>query len=261
MKRLNLMNRMAGFTKLLLAAAILAQFSCSSSSGGKKFPLPANFDPDAPYTIAITGADLSTTIDNTFFPAPVGATWTYQSVTDEGTEQVDVAVLDPADPQGTKMVMGADARVIRDTVRLNGELIEDTWDWYGQDASGNVWYIGEDTAEYKNGVFVCDCGAWEWGVDSALPGYVMLANPQVGDAYRQEYLVGEAEDVAEVVALDVTVSVPAGMFTGCTKTREMSVIDRSYEEFKYYCPGVGLVLEEADDERVELITYTGLVPL
>lgn len=246
--------------RVLPLAAILVQVSCTNS-GKDEFPLPANFDPDAAYTVSITGADLATVIDNTFFPAPLGATWVYESETDEGTEHIDVAVLDPADPQGTKVVMGADARVIRDTVRLNGEVIEDTWDWYGQDADGNVWYIGEDTAEYENGAFVCNCGAWEWGVDGALPGYIMLADPQVGDAYRQEYYVGEAEDVAEVVELDVTVNVAAGMFTGCVKTREVSVIDRSYEEFKYYCPGIGVTLEEAGDERVELITYGGLTPL
>jgi hypothetical protein len=250
-----------GFPGILLAAAIAAQFSCSSSNSKDKFPLPENFDPDAAYTVTITGADLSTTIDNAFFPAPPGATWTYEAMTDEGTEHTDVAVLGPADPNGSKMVMGADARVIRDTVSLNGELIEDTYDWYGQDADGNVWYIGEDTAEYENGMVVSTAGAWEWGVDGALPGYIMLADPQVGDAYRQEYLEGEAEDVAEIVELNATVSVAAGMFTGCVKTREVSVIDRSYEEFKYYCPGIGLVLEEDDDVRVELISYTGLTPL
>lgn len=245
---------------LLLAAAILAQAACSSSNTGK-FPLPVNFDPDAPYSVMITGADLSPVIDNSFFPAPEGATWMYQAETDEGTEQIDVTVLGPMDAGGTKAVMGANARVIRDTVRLNGAVIEDTWDWYGQDIEGNVWYLGEDTSEYENGTFVCHCGAWEWGVDGALPGFIMLADPQVGDAYRQEYLEGEAEDVAEVVQLDVTVTVAAGMFTGCIKTREVSVIDRSYEEFKTYCPGIGVVLEEADDERVELIAYSGLTPL
>ncbi len=55
----------------------------------------------------------------------------------------------------------------------------------------------------------------------------MLADPQVGDAYCQEYLAGDAEDLAEIVELDVTVSVAAGEFTGCVKTREVSVIDRS----------------------------------
>ena len=263
--------RAHGCLKALLAIAIAAQCSCGGSGGGsntdassgngKVFDLPANFDPNAPYTISITGADLATLVDNTYFPAPQGATWVYESVTDDGTEHIDVAVLDPGDPKGSRNVMGAAATVVRDTVRLNGEVIEDTWDYYAQDADGNVWYLGEDTTEFKNGVVVGHAGAWEWGVDNALPGTIMLATPLVGDAYRQEYLVGQAEDVAEVVALNVSVSVAAGMFTACVKTREVSVIDRSYEEFKYYCPGIGIVLEEEGDERVELISYTGLTPM
>jgi hypothetical protein len=235
------------------------QSSCGGSGDDDDeiFDLPANFDPDEPYTVSIIGTDLATEITNSLFPAPVGATWSYRAETDEGTETIEVIVLDPnTDVEGVKDVNGTTARVIRDTVSLNGEVIEDTWDWYGQDTDGNVWYIGEDTAEFEDGMFVCNCGAWEWGVDDALPGFIMLDDPQVGDAYRQEYLVGEAEDLAEVVELNVTVTVAAGMFTGCMKTREVSVIDRSYEEFKYYCPGVGVVLEEEEDERVELITYS-----
>ena len=34
---------------------------------------------------------------------------------------------------------------------LDGEIIEDTFDWYAQDADGTVWYLGEDTAEFENG--------------------------------------------------------------------------------------------------------------
>lgn len=254
-------TRLGRYLKVLLALAIAVQASCNSSNGGKKFPLPENFDAKAPYTVSITGADLSQTIDNTFFPAPPGASWSYQGDTEDGTEVINVMVLTAADMNGSKTVMGFDARVIRDTVYLDGELAEDTWDWFGQDADGNVWYIGEDTAEYENGMIVCNCGAWEWGVDGALPGYQMLADPQVGDAYRQEYLEGEAEDVAEIVAVNVTETVAAGMFMGCIRTREVSVIDRSYEEFKTYCPGIGLILEEADDERIELVSYAGLTPL
>lgn len=251
--------------EILLAVTVAAQCSCGGSGGGsnngKKFDLPANFDPKAPYTVSIAGADLSPTIDNVYFPAPLGASWVYEAVTADGTEHTDVAVLDPGDPAGTRNVMGADARVIRDTVRLNGVVIEDTWDWFGQDADGDVWYLGEDTTEFENGAVVGHEGSWEWGVQNALPGFVMLADPQVGDAYRQEYLARQAEDVAEVVMLNVTVSVAAGMFTGCVKTREVSVIDRSYEEFKTYCPGIGVVLEEAGDERTELIAYSGLTPI
>jgi hypothetical protein len=247
--------------KGVLALAIISQAACNGPEGEMVFPLPENFDATTPYTVSISGTDLSQTVDNPFFPAPPGASWAYEGITEDGAEHIDVTVLSAADMNGSKTVMGLDARVIRDTVFLDGELAEDTWDWYGQDSAGNVWYIGEDTAEYENGMVVCNCGAWEWGLDGALPGFQMLANPLVGDAYRQEYYENEAEDIAEVIETNVTVTVTAGMFIGCIKTREMSVIDRSYEEFKTYCPGIGLVLEEADDERIELIYYSGLVPL
>lgn len=241
-------------TVLAASTAIALQVSCGGADK-KIYDLPANFNPDAAYIVEISGKDLNQEITNTYFPAPVGATWTYEAKTDEGTERTEVEVL-----ATSKAVWDATATVVRDTVYLNDEVIEDTWDWYGQDADGNVWYLGEDTNEYDNGVVVSTAGAWQSGVDNALPGYIMLAAPQVGDAYRQEYRKGKAEDVAEVVALNVTVTIGLGTFNDCVKTREVSVIDRSYEEFKYACPGIGVILEEAEDERVELIAYTGLNP-
>jgi hypothetical protein len=74
-------------------------------------------------------------------------------------------------------------------------MIEDTFDWYAQDRFGNVWYIGEDTAEYDNGKVSSTRGSWEAGVGGAQPGVVMLAQPTVGERYQQEFLRGEAEDV------------------------------------------------------------------
>lgn len=240
------------FLAVVLAAALPA---CGSSADAEKelVPLPAGFDPSAKYEPAITGADLSPTITHPLFPAPAGARWVYEGVTDEGKERIEISV--EAEP---KEVWGAQATVIRDTVYRDGEMIEDTWDWFAQDGDGNVWYLGEETYEYRNGEKVCDCGAWESGKEGALPGIIMLAEPKVGDAYRQEYLAGEAEDVGEVVALGASVTVPAGSFEGCLRTRDLSVVDRTAEEFKTYCPGIGVVLEEDGDERVELVEYDGL---
>lgn len=214
---------------------------------------PAPWDPDADYEPGITAAALSTEVDNPLMPSTPGLKWVYEGQTDEGMEHTEVEVL----PE-SREVWGVEARVVRDTVYRDGELIEDTWDWYAQDADGNVWYLGEDTYEYENGEKVCDCGAWESGVDGALPGIVMLADPKVGDAYRQEYYPGDAEDLAEVVEADVSVSVAAGDFEGCVRTRETTVLERDVEEFKVACPGVGVVLEEApaDDERTELTSFT-----
>jgi hypothetical protein len=232
---------------------ILCLLAFAAACGGATESLPAPFDPDRDYDPDVDASDLSAEITNPLMPFPVGATWSYSAETEDGTETIDIVVL--AENQD---VWGVSARVVRDTVFVAGEMVEDTFDWYGQDSRGHVWYLGEDTTEYENGVPICNCGAWESGVDGALPGIVMLADPQLGDEYRQEYYEGEAEDYAEVVELDVTVEVPAGSFDGCIKTRDRSAIEPGLDEYKYYCPGVGNVLVEEGDVRVELIEYSGL---
>ena len=190
-------------------------------------------------------------IDNPYFTLIPGTTFTYESETEEGTEEDIVVVTDE-----TKEILGVTARVVHDTVYLDGELIEDTFDWFAQDKEGNVWYMGEDTKEYENGEVVSTEGSWEAGVDGAEAGIVMLANPQVGDTYRQEWYPGHAEDAAEVVSLREEVTVPFGTFTNCLQTREFSTLDPELNEYKYYCTAVGAVTLEVvidSGEKVELI--------
>lgn len=219
-------------------------------SGGRGV---APFDPGTPFAPLVQPANLSPAVDNPLFPAPVGARWVLEADTPDGRERIEIVV----EAEG-RTVWGAQARVVRDTVTIDGQLAEDTWDWYAQDAAGNVWYLGEDTREYENGVVTCNCGAWEAGVNGALPGVVMLGDPTIGDVYRQEFLAGEAEDVAEVISVTESVTVAAGTFEGCLKTRDRSAIDPELDEYKYYCPGVGNVLVEEGDVRVELVEYSGL---
>ena len=190
-------------------------------------------------------------IDNPYTTLTPGTTFTYESVTEEGTEEDIVVVTNE-----TKEILGVTATVVRDTVTLDGELIEDTFDWFAQDKEGNVWYLGEDTKEYENGEVVSTEGSWEAGVDGAEAGIVMLADPQVGDTYRQEWYPGHAEDAAEVVSLSEEVTVPYGTFTNCLQTREFSTLDPELNEYKYYCTAVGAVTLEVvidSGERVELI--------
>jgi hypothetical protein len=114
------------------------------------------------------------------------------------------------------------ATVVWDREWLNDALIEETYDWYAQDKEGNVWYLGEDSKEYENGKAANSKGSWEAGVDGAKPGIIMKGDPKIGDSYRQEYLKGKAEDMADVVALSESVAVPFGTFTDCLKTRDWS---------------------------------------
>jgi hypothetical protein len=193
-------------------------------------------------------------IDNPYLPYPAGASWSYEGIEDGETENVKVTVT----PQ-RKEIMGISATVVRDTVTDgDGQVVEDTYDWLAQDRDGNVWYLGEDSTEYENGKAVSKGGSWEAGVDGALPGIVMQANPDVGQAYRQEYYVGEAEDLAEVRSLDESESVPFGDFDHLLVIKEWNPLEPDVVEEKYYAQGVGVVLEvkvEGGDGRSELIEY------
>ncbi|MGH7534633.1 MAG: hypothetical protein ACREMG_03505 [Gemmatimonadales bacterium] len=224
------------------AAAVMAAPGCSSSPSGP------NYDPQIP-------ASWAGVVTNPFFPLVPGTTYTYESQTSEGLETNTVEVL-----QATKMVNGVAATEVHDQVYLDGELKEDTYDWYAQDSeTADVWYLGEDTKELENGQVVSTAGSWEWGVNGALPGIVMWSDPtaHVGEAYRQEFAEGEAEDWAKVVALDQSVDVPHGSFTGCLETEDWNDLDSGPHEHKFYCPQIGTTLEVGGGgERTELVDVT-----
>ena len=190
-------------------------------------------------------------IDNPYMPLTPGSRWVYES--DDGTERNEVVVLEE-----TRDVMGITATVVHDTAYEDGEIVEDTFDWFAQDAEGNVWYLGEDTHEYEDGKPVNSAGAWEAGIDGAKPGIVMLANPQVGASYRQEYYEGEAEDMGKVLRLGASGDVPAGAYDAVLVTEDWTPLEPEVVEQKYYAPGVGLIAEEkvaGGEGRVELVEY------
>ena len=176
-------------------------------------------------------------IDNPYWPLARGSHWVYSEDDGEGNvNRVEVTVLD-----GAKEILGIQATVVHDVVSLDGEILEDTLDWYAQDTFGNVWYMGEDTKELENGKVTSTEGSWEAGVDGAQAGVIMPADPQVGMAYRQEWYTGHAEDTAEVLSLDGSVTVPAGTYTNLLQTREHTALEPDVVEEKLYAKGVGEV--------------------
>ena len=149
--------------------------TASSSLAGSNLPQgsePVKLDP----------ADFTTKIDNPYWPMSPGSKWVYSETDTQGThEKVVVQVTNR-----TKTIAnGIEARVIHDTASENGKPVEITDDWYAQDSAGNVWYLGEATAEYKNGKVASTAGSFEAGVDGAQAGIAMPANPEPGMAYRQ----------------------------------------------------------------------------
>ncbi len=203
------------------------------------------------YRPEIDPNDFITVVDNNYFPLKTGTVLIYEGDTGQGPERVEVSVT-----SDTKEILGVDCTVVRDTVTVGGELAEDTFDWYAQDKEGNVWYFGEDSKEYEDGKVVSTKGSWEAGVDGAQPGIIMKAEPVVGEKYRQEYDKGNAEDMAEVVSLTESVTVRTGSYDKCLKTREWTPLDPGAEEYKYYAPGIGQLLEtpvEDESQRIELV--------
>jgi hypothetical protein len=219
------------FLRWMTAMALTALALACSGSGGSTDP--GTYDPDIPTQWAAA-------VTNPLFPLAPGTVWHYRAVTGDGVETTRTEVL-----PDTKVISGVTATIVHDQVFLDGELAEDTFDWYAQDKEGNVWYLGEDSKEIENGQVVSTEGSWEWGIDGALPGVIMWADPSahMNEEYRQEYLKGVAEDLAKLVTLDESVEVPSGSYTGCLKTQERSALESSSTEFKYYCDGLGTVLE------------------
>jgi hypothetical protein len=206
------------------------------------------------YAPEVDPASFVDVIDNPYFPMLVGSEWIYEGESDGEAERVEIIVTDEP-----KTVMGIAATVVRDSVYVEDELVEDTYDWFAQDQEGNVWYLGEDSTEYENGEAVSTEGSWEAGVDGALPGIVMPAEPAVGDAFRQEFYVGEAEDMFEIIEVGGSVEVPAGSFDEVVTTSDWNPLEPEVIEEKQYAPGVGKIREEkvaGGAEVSELIEYT-----
>ena len=139
-----------------------------------------------------------------------------------------------------KEIKGIQATEIRDTVLLNGEVKEDTFDWYAQDDRGNVWYLGEDTKEYENGQVSSTAGSWLTGVKGAVPGIIMLGAPRPGDLYRQEFLRGEAEDMGAVMSLAEPAYSPFAFLSKALMTADFNVLGNLLE-YKFYLRHVGHV--------------------
>jgi len=206
----------------------------TSTEPAARAELPRGSEP-----FTLDPADFTTEIDNPYWPMRPGSRRVYRETDAEGNVQRnDVTVT-----HRTKTISGIEAVVVHDVVREEGEVTEDTFDWYAQDADGNVWYLGEDTREYEQGKLKTTEGSWEAGVDGALAGIVVPARPRPGLTYREEYYKGHAEDGAQTLTLNAHARVPYGTFDHMLETRNFSPLERDVVEEKLYARGVGVALE------------------
>ncbi|MGI8860793.1 MAG: hypothetical protein ACR2HO_11700 [Rubrobacteraceae bacterium] len=241
------------------SASGASESSSASGSGSSSAAASAGQGdlPQGSEAVKLDPAEFTTRIDNPYWPMAPGSKWVYSETDTKGTHQKVVVEV----THKTKMIAnGIEARVVRDTATENGKITEQTDDWYAQDKAGNIWYLGEVTAEYKNGKVTTRSGSFEAGVDGAQPGIALPANPEPGLSYRQEYYKGEAEDKGAVVTVgDEQVQVPFGFFDkDVLMTRDLVPTEPKAQELKFYAPNVGPVLSvhtDGDGGRAELVSY------
>jgi hypothetical protein len=207
----------------LLGVTLLAVLGPSAANGGQGF---------------------SARVTNPWFPLTPGTIYTYVGVKDGKPSREVLSVT-----HRTTTIAGAPCAVVDDRLWLAGHLEEKTLDWYSQDARGNVWYFGEQTAELDTkGRVVTTEGSWKSGVDGARPGIFMPAHPRVGQSGQQEYYKGQAEDHFRVVAF---------LGPNALLTEEWTPLEPGVLDHKLYVRGTGTALErtiKGGDELNELVS-------
>jgi hypothetical protein len=238
-------------TRLLLVIVTLVLAACGGADDEASAPyeLPQGSEP-----VELDPADFVAEIDNENWPMRPGSRWVYRETDGQGGEQRIVVTV----TERKKRILGIEATVVHDRVTEDGELVEDTHDWYAQDKWGGLWYLGEATTEYEDGKPVTTAGSWEAGVDGAQAGLIIPPDPQPGMSYRQEHYAGEAEDRGKILRLDARAKVPFGSFDDLLETEDTNLLEPDVVERKFYARGVGpiLAITITGGDREELLRFS-----
>ena len=227
--------------------AIAAVAATLALAGGSVASVRGGVPPVPPAT------DFSARVDNPWFPLKPGTTYIYRGEKD-GQPSRDVVTV----THQTRVIDGVPCVVIQDRLYLRGHLGERTTEWYSQDKRGNVWYFGENTAEFdKAGHMTTTSGTWRAGVKGARPGIYMFAQPRVGRSAQQEFFKGQAEDHFQVVSLQASAGVPYVSSRRALLTKEWTPLEPGTIDHKLYVRGIGTVLEQTvrgGSERAALVS-------
>jgi hypothetical protein len=192
---------------------------------------------------------------NPYFPLSVGNKWEYRG---EG-EVNNVEVVDE-----TKLIEGVRCIVFRDQVFKDGDLAEDTDDWFAPAKDGNVWYFGEEVKDFESfdgdeprrPELVKIDGSFKAGRDGDKPGVIFQASPKPGQTYLEEFSLGNAEDMTQILSTtykygdhpELDRLVPQALAErfcsgDCVVTKNISLLEPGVVARKYYGRGVGFFLE------------------
>jgi hypothetical protein len=224
---------------LLAALAVLGSTLLSGCVAGDPVAIgPTGVDELEIPTPSPDPDDFVADVDNPLLPLVPGNRWRYESTSGATTE---VAVT--SDP---RTIGGLTATTVETVVTATDGSVQETSEWYAQDTAGNVWLLGQDGPD----------AAWEAGVDGAQAGIAMLAEPRVGDGYRQQLAEGVAEDRVTVLSVDEAVNVTAGSYADVVQVEVTTPLGPGQTQRRYYAAGVGLVFAETiagGSHRLDLV--------
>jgi hypothetical protein len=225
--------KISKLSALALAAATAGGISAVSASAPGPVPTAK--------AVTVDPGQFSSPQQNPYFPLEPGTVTRYRGTEDGERFRERVVVT-----HRTRSIQGVVTTVVSDILRrADGSLAEKTRDWYAPDNDGNVWYFGEATATYdRHGHLESREGSWQAGVDGAVAGTIMPADPRPTDAYRQEFYPGHAEDQAWIVQRNASTSVPYGTLHHLVRSYEWTRLEKGVLSVKHYARGLGIVREK-----------------
>jgi uncharacterized membrane protein YkoI len=163
----------------------------------------------------------------------------HQLTLESSEEKVVITVLDK-----TKRIGNVETRVVEEREEENGELKEVSRNFFATCREhADVFYFGEEVDDYDEGEIVGHSGAWRADEKDSQAGILIPGTIFLGARHYQE-IAPNALDRAEIVADDVTMATPAGIFHNCIRVEETSGLDPDEKYFKTYAPGIGLIQDE-----------------
>jgi hypothetical protein len=204
----------------------------------------------------INAADFSSRVDHPLFSLASVRSHSFEGTErDPETGEVIKTRMEKRVLDQTEKVAGVEVTVLEVKEYERDELVERTLDYFAQHRDGSVWYFGERIDNYEDGKITGHEGQWLAGEGNARPGLYLPVKPVVGQEFAQEQAPGVAEDRSTILGIDATITTPAGRFSGCLQVKDYAPLSKT-EEFKTYCPKVGIVREEEPLADTELVRYS-----
>lgn len=201
-------------------------------------------------------------IHSRFFPLIPGTQFVYEGRMNTGSTPTPHTVIFTVTDM-IKIVDGVRTRVLWDQDLNDGQLAESELAFHAQDATANVWVLGEYPEEFDDsGTFAGAPFTWISGQAKAQGGVLAPGKPKVS---ARRFLEGSSPsidflDCGQTFALNQKVCVPTGCYKGVMVIDENSPLDpASGHQRKFYAPGVGVVnITAVGDPEAETLVLTAI---